>query len=74
MTKRLPYLELFDYLTLNPERTAQQIAQSLEMSKEDVNGILYRSPRVFVANGDKRPVWSARSIARRHVTRLIAER
>ena len=74
MTKRLPYLSVFDYLTLNPEKTAHQIAQSLEMTKEEVNGILYRSPRVFVANGAKRPIWSARSIARRHVTRLIGER
>ena len=74
MTKPLPYLVIFDHLTRHPEQTATQIAMQLEMDKSEVNGILYRSPRVFVSTGEKRPRWSARSISRRVVTRLIGEK
>jgi hypothetical protein len=74
MTKPLPYLVVFDYLVLHPEQTATQIATSLKMDKTTVNGILYKSPRVFVSTGEKRPKWSSRSISRRVVTRLISEK
>ena len=74
MTKPLPYLQIFDLLTKQPELTAIQIGNLLDMDKSQVNAILYRSPRVFVADGGQRPKWSARSIPRRNVTKLLKER
>jgi hypothetical protein len=74
MTKPIPYLQIFDLLTEQPELTAFQIGKLLSMDKSVVNAILYRSPRVFVADGAQRPRWSSRSISRRNVTKLIKER
>ena len=69
-----PYLVIFDYLTEHPEQSASKIGRALGMDKSEVNSVLYRSPCVFISNGSTRPLWSARSISRRVVTRLIDEK